>query len=91
MKLLRIVLLFFPFYVFSQSSQNVELLFNWDEDTLVGSQIFDNTYNEVWGVVVKGREYAIIGSTAGTHIFDVTSTENISEVAFVGGLVQGPQ
>jgi len=89
--LLRIFLVIAPLMSFAQSSENVELLFHWDEDSLVGSQIFDNTYNEVWGVVIDGREYAIIGSTAGTHFFDVTSTENVSEVAFVAGKVQGPQ
>ena len=89
--LLRLFFMLMPFYSFSQLSENVELLFHWDEDSLVGSQIFDNTYNEVWGVVLEGREYAIIGSTAGTHIFDVTSTGNISEVAFVAGKVQGPE
>ena len=89
--LLRLIFLLTPFYSFSQLSENVELLFHWDEDSLVGSQIFDNTYNEVWGVSQQGREYAIIGSTAGTHIFDVTSTGNISEVAFVAGKVQGPE
>ena len=89
--LLRLIFLLTPFYSFSQLSENVDLLFHWDEDSLVGSQIFDNTYNEVWGVSKQGREYAIIGSTAGTHIFDVTSTGNISEVAFVAGKVQGPE
>ena len=89
--LLRLIFLLTPFYSFSQLSENVELLFHWDEDSLVGSQIFDNTYNEVWGVSQQGREYAVIGSTAGTHIFDVTSTGNISEVAFVAGKVQGPE
>lgn len=89
--ILRICFVFLPFLSFSQLSENVELLFHWDEDSLVGSQIFDNTYNEIWGVLVDDREYAIIGSTAGTHFFDVTSNENISEVAFVAGKVQGPQ
>ena len=67
--LLRIFLVLTPLMSFAQLSENVELLFHWDEDSLVGSQIFDNTYNEVWGVVIDGREYAIIGSTAGTHFF----------------------
>ena len=89
--LLRLFFVLTPFYSFSQLSENVELLFHWGEDSLVGSEIFDNTYNEVWGVVLEGREYAIIGSTAGTHIFDVTSTGNISEVAFVAGKVQGTE
>ena len=46
----------------AQVAENVNLLFNWNEDTLVGSAAFDNVYNEIWGVVVDNREYAIIGS-----------------------------
>ena len=80
-----------PISLFAQDSQNVELLFHWDEDSLVGSQIFDNTYNEIWGIVHDQREYAIIGSTAGTHFFDVTSSTDIHEVAFVAGKVQGSE
>ena len=47
----------------AQISENVDLLFNWNEDTLVGSSAYDNVYNEIWGVVINDREYAIIGST----------------------------
>ena len=59
--LLRLFFVLTPFYSFSQLSENVELIFHWDEDSLVGSEIYDNTYNEVWGVVLEEREYAIIG------------------------------
>lgn len=85
------LIFFFPIHLLAQESENVELLFHWDEDTLVGSQVFDNTYNEIWGIVHNHREYAIIGSTAGTHFFDVTNIQDIQEVAFVAGKVQGPQ
>ena len=60
----------------AQSGENIELLYHWSEDTLVGSAMYNNTYNEVWGFVVNDREYAVIGSTAGTHIFDVTDPVN---------------
>jgi choice-of-anchor B domain-containing protein len=56
---------------------------------LVGSWTYDNTYNECWGLVVNDREIAIIGSTAGTHFFDVTEPENSSEVAFVSAAETG--
>ena len=51
--LLRLFFVLTPFYSFSQLSENVELLFHWDADSLVGSEIYDNTYNEVWGVVLE--------------------------------------
>ncbi len=34
---------------------------------------------------INGREYAIIGSTIGTHIFDVTDPVNSAEVAYIPG------
>lgn len=85
------LLMTFSTRLFAQDSENVDLLFHWQEDSLVGSQIFDNTYNEVWGLVYQEREYAIIGSTAGTHFFDVTNSQNMQEVAFVAGRIQGPE
>ncbi|MEE3037822.1 MAG: choice-of-anchor B family protein [Bacteroidota bacterium] len=89
--LLRTIVVLFPILIYAQDSQNVELLFHWDEDSLVGSQIYDNTYNEIWGIVLNQKEYAVIGSTAGTHFFDVTDSQEITEVAFVAGKVQGTE
>jgi choice-of-anchor B domain-containing protein len=73
----------------TQAQQAANLLYNWQDTTLVGSWTYDNTYNECWGLVVNDREIAIIGSTAGTHFFDVTEPENSSEVAFVSGAETG--
>jgi choice-of-anchor B domain-containing protein len=55
----------------------------------VGSNAYNNTYNECWGFEVNGSEIAVIGSTAGTHFFDVTNPTNSSEVAFVAGAYTG--
>lgn len=74
---------------FSQDSLNVSLLYHWEDPSLPSSWIWDNTYNEVWGVVQDNREYAIIGSTMGTHIFDVTDPVNSHMVDFVPGAAQG--
>jgi len=73
----------------SNAQQTANLLFHWQDTTLVGSWTYDNTYNECWGMVVNDREIAIIGSTAGTHFFDVTDPSNSSEVAFVAGAYTG--
>ena len=73
----------------SNAQQTANLLFHWQDTTLVGSTSYDNTYNECWGMVVNNREIAIIGSTAGTHFFDVTDPANSSEVAFVAGAYIG--
>jgi len=68
-----------------QAQQTGTLLYNWQDTSLVGSWAYDNTYNECWGLVVNEREFAIIGSTAGTHFFDITDPTNSLEVAFVAG------
>ena len=67
----------------AQDSLNCSLLFHWDDEDLIGSFAYDNTYNEIWGVAQDDREYAIIGSTAGTHIFDVTNPEILAQVFFL--------
>ena len=73
----------------SNAQQTANLLYNWQDTSLVGSWAYDNTYNECWGMVVNDREIAIIGSTAGTHFFDVTDPVNSTEVAFVAGAYTG--
>ena len=55
----------------------------------VASTAHNNTYNEIWGIVVNDIEYAIIGSTYGTHFIDVTDPDNVQEVQRVRGAAQG--
>lgn len=71
------------------AQQPAQLLGHWQDSTLVGSFAYNNTYNEVWGIVHQGREYAVIGSTAGTHFIDVTDPAQPQEVTFVPGKTQG--
>tara|TARA_B100000902_G_C27302237_1_gene913498 strand:+ start:1228 stop:2577 length:1350 start_codon:yes stop_codon:yes gene_type:complete len=73
--------------IFSQ--QIATELFNWNDSSIVGSTSYDNAYNECWGVIVDNHEIAIIGSTEGTHFFDITNPTNITEVAFVAGAYTG--
>ena len=68
-----------------QSSQNITLLDHWENDTLLPSEQHNNTYNETWGFVQGGVEYGVIGSTWGTHIFDLTDPSNINEVVSIQG------
>ena len=75
--------------LFSQVEQ-ATLLGTWQGDNIFGSAVFDNAYNEIWGVAVNNREFAVIGSTEGTHFIDVTDPSNPEEVQFVEGAVTGP-
>ncbi len=68
-----------------------QLLGHWVSPDVPGSALYDNAYNEVWGVAVDGREYAVIGSTLGTHFLDVTDSGDPVEVDFIPGRDEGPQ
>ena len=89
-KLLFLFALLLPFCSLAQI-QEATLLGTWDDTTLVGSSFYDNTYNEIWGFAKSGREYAILGSTAGTHIIEVTNPGAPAEAFFIPGAVQGGQ
>ncbi len=85
--LLLVLIAFLP--VSAQNSLHVQLLFNWQDLTLPASSTWNNAYNEVWGYAKNGREYAIIGSTMGTHIFDITDPANGHMVDYIPGAAQG--
>lgn len=70
---------------FSQGAKNMTLSDTWSDGSLVATTAHDNTYNDIWGYAQGGKEYALIGSTAGVHIIDVTDPFNVSEVVFVPG------
>lgn len=87
-------ILFCLLFSFSLSAQIVpeeaSLLGTWSKEGLQGSSFYDNTYNEVWGIAYGGREYAVMGSTAGTHFIDVTDPANAQEIEFIEGASSGP-
>ena len=64
---------------FGQDSLNMNVLYHWEDTNLI--------YNEVWGFVENGREYAVVGSWDGTHFFDVTDPVNTVKVDYVPGTV----
>jgi len=88
-----IFLLLLSFSHSSLSSQAIEgtLLGTWSDSTLVGSNSFNNIYNEIWGVVAQGKEYAVLGSTFGTHFFDLTDPTQPELVATIEGGTTGGQ
>jgi choice-of-anchor B domain-containing protein len=88
-KYILITIILFIFQFTSYGQLNTSLLFNWNDTSLVGSSAYNNTYNEIWGLNINSSEIAIIGSTAGTHFFDVTNPINSLEVAFLAGAYTG--
>lgn len=86
-------LLFACLFLYSLSictQTEATLLGRWSDSDLVGSSAYNNTYNEIWGLAIGEREYAVIGSTAGTHFIDVTDPAAAEEVYFVRGASAGP-
>lgn len=79
----------FPVLLLAQAQQ-ATLLGKWDDPSIIGSAAYNNRYNEVWSVAVNGHEYAIIGSTKGTHFIDVTNPTQPFEADFIPGKAQGP-
>lgn len=74
--------------LFSQNSENIDLIYNWDDNSITPAYDL-KVYNEVWGYTKDGREYAFIGSTWGTHIFDVTDLNNVVYIDSIPGKQQG--
>ena len=86
--ILTLVLLSLP-VLLSAQAQQATLLGHWRDPSIPGSDAYDNAFNEVWSVAVKGHEYGIIGSTLGTHFIDVTNPAQPFQAAFVPGKAQG--
>lgn len=87
--------LFFFFYLainhssFSQSRLNVDLVSHWDSDTILHGST-NVKFSDVWGYEAAGREYGLICSTEGVHIFELEST-TLRFVDFVPGTFQSTQ
>ncbi len=77
-------------YLSAQEVKNVRLLDHWSSDTLItsSSQV---RYSSCWGFVHNGREYGVIGSTEGAHIFELTEQDSLRFVDFVPGRYQSAQ
>jgi len=67
-----------------RQSDNVSLFAAWSLDDLATNGL-GGRYNDVEGLEVNGREYAIVGSTEGTHIVDVTDSASAVEIHFLPG------
>jgi len=79
-----------PLFSFAQSEAT--LLGTWDDPALIGSNAYDNTYNEIWGLSINDVEYAVLGSTAGTHFINISDDPaNPEEEFFVEGKVNSGQ
>ena len=67
-----------------QSSLNITLLDNWQDEQII-SNSSEVRYNDCWGYVQNGIEYAVIGSTEGIHFFEIKNNNTFEFVDFVEG------
>ena len=81
MRLLLSVLGFLFSVGFVGQIQNVWELDNFRAEFPVG----DGVYNEVWGFVQDGEEYAVIGAMHGTFFFHITDDDKLEQVAYKEG------
>jgi choice-of-anchor B domain-containing protein len=70
--------------ILGQEIKNIELLDNWFEDSIQSSSSLAR-YNGCWGFIYDKNEYAIIGSTEGTHFFQLTENNKLKSCGFVEG------
>lgn len=56
----------------AQQSDHVDLIFQWNPDTIPG------IFNDLWGYEAPdGKEYAIVGTSQYVYFWDITDTSNI--------------
>ncbi len=71
-----------------QEGFNISKVYEWSNDQITLNNKGDR-YSEVWGVHINNRDFAILGSTEGTHIFDVTEPASSSYIHFIPAAEKG--
>lgn len=76
--IILILITYFKISAAQYASQNISLLYNWYDPFVTSEPIHGIKYNGVWGYTdtLANKQYAIIGSTAGTYIIEVTNPTN---------------
>ena len=72
-----VLLMAFFSLVYGQGINNLTLLGHWDDDTLpvVSPNNLRYAFSGCWGLVVNGREIAVVGGARSILFFDVTVPE----------------
>ena len=52
---------------------------------LVGTLEYSQGTNDIWGYADGGNEYALVGTTTGFSVVDITNPSNPSELFFIDG------
>ncbi|TNF48924.1 MAG: choice-of-anchor B family protein [Bacteroidetes bacterium] len=78
-----IVLCWLTHIGYAQEKKNMTLLDHWFQDSLVTNST-SVRYSGCWGFDFEGSEYAVIGSTEGTHVFQIKD-KKLHPAGFVEG------
>jgi choice-of-anchor B domain-containing protein len=82
---MRFIFLFFiGFTGLAQDIKNIQLLDQWSEDTLLTNST-NVRYSSCWGFEYEDREYAVIGSTEGSHFFELKADNKLKLIGFIKG------
>lgn len=81
---------FLTFCVFAQKSNNIIQLDHWFQDSLITNST-NVRYGDCFGFVWKNNEYAVAGSTEGTHVFLIDSTDHFIPVGYIKGRYSNTQ
>ena len=76
--------------VFGQEFKNITLLDNWFEDSILTSSTTVR-FNDCWGFQWNQKEYAVLGSTEGTHFFEISNDNKLIPRDFVEGRFSSAQ
>ena len=74
---------------YGQSQFNTTLLDHWYQDSLVAAST-QMRYNECFGFEIDGREYAVVGSTEGSHFFELSDQNTFLDRGFIEGKYNHP-
>ncbi len=88
--ILSVVICFYSLFAIAQEQKNIDLLDHWYSDTLITSST-SVRYSGCWGFTRHGSEYAIIGSTEGTHFFHLNESNTLIPCGFVEGKFSSAQ
>ena len=85
MKICLFIVTIFISTAFYSQSEFVDYLDSWTTSGLPVTGDGESVFNEVWGFVQSSNEYAVIGSTAGAHLFLVNDNNTLDSVGFIQG------
>lgn len=85
-----VFVLFFSSHFFGQEVKNITFLDRWFQDSLPSnsSQV---RFSGCWGFTKNGKEYAVVGSTYGTHVFLITNENKFQPIGSVKGRYSSAQ